>query len=159
MYSPADQKKGLPHLTAVVVGKGPYGLLHEPGRAHRPVVERRPGTVMDRGVTEASNWDFFLPSHASIQGTARSAHFFFLPDEIFRARYAKTLPLPSQNLADVLEAFDVRRLPFHYLVRVDNMLLLQDIAYLDDLVQVGPVSSSIYSFSLGPTTSSTLENW
>lgn len=64
----------------------------------------KPGTVVDRGVTEARNWDFFLQSHAAIQGTARPAHYFVLLDEIFRARYAKAVPRPFQNVADVFEA-------------------------------------------------------
>lgn len=42
------------------------------------------GTVVDRGVTDARNWDFFLQSHAALQGTARPAHYYVLLDEIFR---------------------------------------------------------------------------
>ncbi|KAF7533453.1 hypothetical protein G7054_g7061 [Neopestalotiopsis clavispora] len=32
------------------------------------------GTVVDRGVTLARLWDFFLTAHTALQGTARSAH-------------------------------------------------------------------------------------
>ncbi|CAI4219985.1 unnamed protein product [Parascedosporium putredinis] len=43
----------------------------------------RPGTVVDRGVTQARYWDFFLTAHDSIKGTARPAHYTVLLDEIF----------------------------------------------------------------------------
>ncbi|KAM5346608.1 hypothetical protein ACJ41O_009613 [Fusarium nematophilum] len=45
------------------------------------------GTVVDRGVTQARYWDFFLTAHASIKGTARPAHYTVLLDEIFRAKH------------------------------------------------------------------------
>lgn len=46
----------------------------------------RPGTVVDRGVTEEGTWDFFLQAHAVLQGTARPAHYVVVLDQIFRAR-------------------------------------------------------------------------
>ena len=105
MYPPVDQKKGLPRLTVVVVGKRHHTRFYvsREGDADRSM-NPKPGTVVDRGVTEARNWDFFLQSHAAIQGTARPAHYFVVLDEIFRARYAKTVPPPFQSTADVLEA-------------------------------------------------------
>jgi eukaryotic translation initiation factor 2C len=45
------------------------------------------GTVVDRGITEARYWDFYLTAHASIKGTARPAHYTVLIDEIFRAKF------------------------------------------------------------------------
>ncbi|KAF7541061.1 hypothetical protein G7Z17_g12040 [Cylindrodendrum hubeiense] len=45
------------------------------------------GTVVDRGVTQARYWDFFLTAHAAIKGTARPAHYTVLLDEIFRPKY------------------------------------------------------------------------
>ena len=41
--------------------------------------------LVDKDITQDSNWDFFLQSHTAITGTARPAHYFVLLDEIFRA--------------------------------------------------------------------------
>lgn len=45
------------------------------------------GTVIDRDVTQASYWDFYLTAHHALQGTARPAHYTVLLDEVFRANY------------------------------------------------------------------------
>lgn len=45
------------------------------------------GTVVDRGVTQARYWDFFLTAHTALKGTARPAHYTVLMDEIFRDKY------------------------------------------------------------------------
>ncbi|TQV98173.1 Stem cell self-renewal protein Piwi [Cordyceps javanica] len=45
------------------------------------------GTVVDRGVTQARYWDFFLTAHHALKGTARPAHYTVLLDEIFRPEY------------------------------------------------------------------------
>ncbi|PHH76233.1 hypothetical protein CDD82_4071 [Ophiocordyceps australis] len=54
------------------------------------------GTVVDRGVTQARYWDFFLTAHHALKGTARPAHYTVLLDEIFRAKY-------QSNAANELE--------------------------------------------------------
>ncbi|PWI76529.1 QDE2-like protein [Purpureocillium lilacinum] len=45
------------------------------------------GTVVDRGITQARYWDFFLTAHHALKGTARPAHYTVLLDEIFRDKY------------------------------------------------------------------------
>ncbi|KAK1977461.1 putative RNA interference and gene silencing protein [Colletotrichum cereale] len=103
MYPPAVQKKGFPRFTIVIVGKRHHTRFYptreaDADRSSNP----KPGTIVDRGVTQARNWDFFLQAHAAIQGTARPAHYFVVLDEIFRNRY-RTIPPPFQNVADLLE--------------------------------------------------------
>lgn len=45
------------------------------------------GTVVDRDVTQARYWDFYLTAHTALQGTARPAHYTVLMDEIFRPKF------------------------------------------------------------------------
>ncbi|KAL7933965.1 Piwi domain-containing protein [Trichoderma chlorosporum] len=98
LYPAPDQKKGLPRLTVAIVGKR-HNTRFYPTTATDADKggNTKPGTVVDRGVTEARNWDFFLQAHTALQGTARPAHYYVVLDEIFRARYAKT---PGKNVAD-----------------------------------------------------------
>nr|ACY36939.1 argonaute-like protein [Cryphonectria parasitica] len=49
----------------------------------------RSGTIVDRGITEARYWEFFLTAHEAIQGTARPARYVVLRDDIFRTKYKK----------------------------------------------------------------------
>ena len=46
----------------------------KPGRLGNPL----PGTVVDRGVTMETGWDFYLQAHDCIQGTAKPAHYVVL---------------------------------------------------------------------------------
>lgn len=104
VYPPADIKKGLPRFTIIICGKRHKTRFY-------PTAEKdcdksgntKPGTVVDRGVTEAWGWDFFLQAHAALKGTARPCHYYIVHDEIFRQIYAKTIPPPFQNIADIVE--------------------------------------------------------
>ena len=62
------------------------------------------GTIVDRGVTEVRNWDFFLQAHTALNSTARPAHtalyYYVVHDEIFRSREVRS---PHKNAADALE--------------------------------------------------------
>ncbi|PWY71079.1 protein PIWIL3 [Aspergillus sclerotioniger CBS 115572] len=99
MYPASDTQKGLPRISVVVVGKRHHTRFY-PTKDMERNGNPRNGTVVDRGVTEARNWDFYLQAHYAIQGTARPAHYFTVWDEIFRNR--KVQP-PYKNAADVLE--------------------------------------------------------
>jgi eukaryotic translation initiation factor 2C len=100
-YPANDSQKGLPRMSIIIVGKR-HNTRFYPTREEDADRSSNPqnGTVVDRGVTEARNWDFFLQAHTALQGTARPAHYFTVLDEIFRERKAQ---LPLQNAADALE--------------------------------------------------------
>ena len=94
-YSAIDTKKGLPRITIIIVGKR-HNTRFYPTKEEDADRSSNPqnGTVVDRGVTEARNWDFFLQAHTALQGTARPAHYFIVLDEIFRQR---KVPFPFSN--------------------------------------------------------------
>lgn len=102
VYPAADTKKGLPRMAIVIVGKRHNTRFYasdaqEAERSNNP----QPGTVVDRGISEARHWDFYLQAHSALQGTARPAHYFTVWDEIFNpANPAKTT---GPGAADVLQ--------------------------------------------------------
>lgn len=61
------------------------------------------GTVVDRGVTQARCWDFYLKSHTALKGTARPAHYVVLHDEIFVPYHLRDVPTPV-SASDALAA-------------------------------------------------------
>lgn len=88
LYHASDTKKGLPRMAIVVVGKRHNTRFYpttekDAERSANPL----PGTVVDRGITESRNWDFYLQAHPALQGTARPAHYFTVWDEIFYQRH------------------------------------------------------------------------
>jgi eukaryotic translation initiation factor 2C len=105
MYPPDLTKKNLPRLTVVVVGKRHHTRFYP---SQTKDMDRggncKPGTVVDRGVTEEGMWDFFLQSHAVIQGTGRPGHYVVVLDEIFRDRAKKLKSAkPQDSPANELE--------------------------------------------------------
>ncbi|ESA42123.1 hypothetical protein GE21DRAFT_8697 [Neurospora crassa] len=88
----------LPRITLIVSVKRHQTRFFptDPKHIHFKSKSPKEGTVVDRGVTNVRYWDFFLQAHASLQGTARSAHYTVLVDEIFRADY-------GNKAADTLE--------------------------------------------------------
>ena len=74
-----------PRFTLIIVGKRHHTRFFPPRGHPRCDVNGNSerGLVVDRGITEARNWDFFLQSHDAIKGTARPAHYYVLWDEIF----------------------------------------------------------------------------
>jgi eukaryotic translation initiation factor 2C len=72
-----------PGITFVVVQKRHHTRLfcmdkkeQSGGSANIP-----PGTTVDRDITHPSEFDFFLCSHAGIQGTSRPSHYHILWDD------------------------------------------------------------------------------
>ncbi|KAF5576968.1 eukaryotic translation initiation factor 2C 2 [Fusarium pseudocircinatum] len=131
-YPASDTKKGLPRFTIIICGKRHKTRFY-------PTTEQdcdrsgntKPGTVVDRGVTEARNWDFFLQAHAALQGTARPCHYYIVHDEIFRQIYAKSIPAPFQSTADIVE--DITHNMCYLFGRATKAVSLCPPAYYADL--------------------------
>ncbi|KAI9684608.1 MAG: hypothetical protein M1822_005696 [Bathelium mastoideum] len=130
-FYPADyQKRDLPRFSVIVVGKRHHTRFYatDDRNSQGKPKNTQPGTVVDRGVTEAHNWDFFLQPHAAIQGTARPAHYYVIYDEIFRN---KTLNPLNERPADVLERL-THEISYLY-VRATKAVSLCPPAYYADL--------------------------
>ena len=105
LYPAAAQKQGLPRFFVAVCGKR-HNTRFYPTKVDDADQGSncKPGTVVDRGITEARHWEFFLQAHKCLQGTARPAHFFIIEDEVFsnKAVVAK-LNKSNYNVADIVE--------------------------------------------------------
>lgn len=101
LYPATATQQGFPKISIIVCGKRHHTRFYptQEGDADRSS-NCSPGTIVDRGVTEVRGWDFFLQAHACLQGTARSAHYYVVLDEVFRGRQVKA---PHKNTADTLE--------------------------------------------------------
>ncbi|KAJ0107157.1 hypothetical protein J7T55_014687 [Diaporthe amygdali] len=127
MYDPVGQQR--PRITIVIVTKrhntrfGPTTTETADGNGNCLA-----GTVTDRGITEAQQWDLWLQAHSAIQGAARPAHYFVVHDEIFRAA-----PLAQgHNVADTFE--DVMQ-SLHYIFgRCTRAVSYATPAYYADIV-------------------------
>ena len=100
-YPPQMTKAGFPRFSIIIVGKRHHTRFYptdikEKDRSNNP----RNGTIVDRGITQSRQWDFFLQAHAAIKGTARPAHYYVILDQVFRGR---KLPAGYRNAADALE--------------------------------------------------------
>ncbi|KAL9596726.1 MAG: hypothetical protein Q9219_005601 [cf. Caloplaca sp. 3 TL-2023] len=101
VYPATMTKEGKPHMTIAIVGKR-HNTRFYPTKKEEADGFSNPqnGTVVDRGVTEARNWDFYLQAHTAIQGTARPAHYYIVYDQIFRERKVQA---PFLTAADAFE--------------------------------------------------------
>ncbi|EFR05376.1 hypothetical protein MGYG_08387 [Nannizzia gypsea CBS 118893] len=100
LYSGGPTAK-LPRMTIIVVGKR-HNTRFYPTKAEDSEKDNaRCGTVVDRGVTETRNWDFFLQAHTALQGTARPAHYYIVLDEIFSRRQNPAYPTVADELEDL----------------------------------------------------------
>ncbi len=128
-YPPTAITKNFPRISIIVCGKRHHTRFYPT----EGVVDRysncNPGTIVDRGVTEVRLWDFFLQAHASIQGTARPAHYVVVLDEVFRGRAVKP---PYQNAADSLE--DLTLHMCHLFGRATKAVSLCPAAYYADIL-------------------------
>lgn len=130
LYPATSTKAGVPHLSILIVGKRHHTRFYptrdsDADRSSNP----QNGTVVDRGVTEARNWDFFLQAHTALQGTARPAHYYVVLDEIFRSRKVQ---YPFQNAADALE--DLTHNMCYLFGRATKAVSICPAAYYADLV-------------------------
>lgn len=106
MYSPSQTSAGLPKISILVVGKRHHTRFYPTQVRDADIKSSNPmpGTVVDRVVTEARNWDFFLQAHAALHGTARPAHYVVILDEIFSgAKRPVQTGQMFQSHADTLE--------------------------------------------------------
>lgn len=131
VYPATETKRGLPKMAIIIVGKRHntrfYPTTDEAAdRSANPM----PGTVVDRGITESRNWDFFLQAHSALQGTARPAHYFTVWDEIFCARHPGTGG--AKGAADVLQ--DLTHKMCYLFGRATKAVSVCPPAYYADLV-------------------------
>ncbi|XP_062105193.1 protein argonaute 5-like [Humulus lupulus] len=75
----------LPRVTFVVVQKRHHTRLFPADYNNRDSMDRsgniQPGTVVDTQICHPTEFDFYLNSHAGIQGTSRPTHYHVLFDE------------------------------------------------------------------------------
>jgi eukaryotic translation initiation factor 2C len=129
-YSAIQTKQGFPKISIIVCGKRHHTRFSPTIEANADRSSNcEPGTVVDRGVTEVANWDFYLQSHACLQGTARSCHYYVILDEVFRGRQAKP---PHRHAADALE--DLTHNMCHLFGRATKAVSLCPPAYYADLL-------------------------
>ena len=96
-----------PNFTIIICGKRHNTRFYptdveQTGRTGNP----RPGTVVDRGVTEAGNWDFYLQAHFALQGTARPCHYYVIHDEVLGRHYSSRTNLQRAGFASTADALE-----------------------------------------------------
>ncbi|KAI1273975.1 putative RNA interference and gene silencing protein [Xylaria sp. FL0933] len=130
VYPPSDIRAGKPRITIIIVGKR-HNTRFYPTKTEDADRGGNPknGTVVDRGVTEARNWDFFLQAHSAIQGTARPAHYYVVYDQIFRHM---KVPAQFSTAADTLE--DLTHNMCYLFGRATKAVSICPPAYYADLV-------------------------
>ena len=88
VYPATQTSKGLPRMAIIIVGKRHNTRFYPTNPAHAERSSNpQPGTVVDRGISEGRQWDWYQQAHSCLQGTARPAHYFTVWDEIFHPKY------------------------------------------------------------------------
>lgn len=128
---PADwTKNNLPKISIIVCGKRHHTRFYPKDAESTDSKSNCPaGTIVDRGVTESRNWDFFLQPHQSLMGTARPCHYFVILDEIFQSQKVKA---PHKTSADALE--ELTHNMCHLFGRATKAVSLCPPAYYADLL-------------------------
>ena len=76
-------KSKVPKFTVVVAEKRHHiRFFPKPGQAADKNLNPVPGVIVDKDVTNPTDWDYYLCSHAAIQGTARPTHYTVVFDEM-----------------------------------------------------------------------------
>ena len=85
-YHSSNDSSNMPRFTFIIVAKRHHTRFFPTAIEDADQNSNaKCGTVVDRGITQARDWDFYLQSHSVVQeGTARPAHYVVLHDEIFR---------------------------------------------------------------------------
>ncbi|KAJ1303895.1 hypothetical protein OPQ81_008307 [Rhizoctonia solani] len=80
-YKERDGKPYKPKLTILIAGKRHHTRFFPTKNEDADKGNCKPGTVVDRGVTSVYDFDFYLQSHAGLQGTTRPTHYTVVHDE------------------------------------------------------------------------------
>ncbi|KAG8683770.1 hypothetical protein FRC11_013096 [Ceratobasidium sp. 423] len=80
-FKERDGKPYKPKLTILIAGKRHHTRFFPTRNEDADKGNCRPGTVVDRGVTSVYDFDFYLQSHAGLQGTTRPTHYTVVHDE------------------------------------------------------------------------------
>jgi eukaryotic translation initiation factor 2C len=126
------KKAGPPMISIIIVGKRHHTRFYPAKRDDASNTHNcKPGTVVDRGVTQARTWEFYLQAHHCIQGTARPAHYVVILDEIFRNQKVKA-DQRHQHAADALE--DLTHNMCHLFGRATKAVSICPPAYYADIL-------------------------
>ncbi|KAF5318016.1 hypothetical protein D9619_012255 [Psilocybe cf. subviscida] len=84
VFTKREIKAPLPLLVYIIVGKRHHITLYPGNReAEDRTGNCRAGTVVHSEITHPAHKDFYLQSHAAIQGTSRSSHYTVIEDEVW----------------------------------------------------------------------------
>ncbi|TBU37767.1 Piwi-domain-containing protein [Dichomitus squalens] len=71
-----------PKLSIIVCGKRHHARFWPPDSAHATKNgNTRPGTVVDKGITDVYDFDFYLQAHNGLQGHVKATHYVVVYDE------------------------------------------------------------------------------
>ena len=69
------------HKSPRLPAEGRYKAFRIASPLHRTAMPSGAGTVVDHSVTHPAEYDWYLNSHAGLQGTSKSAHYHVLHDD------------------------------------------------------------------------------